>query len=73
MDADDFYDLLQQQPFRRFRVTLTDGRTYEVTHPECAIVGFSIVEIFFPNAGNRVMVSLSHVMQIEYLERRKKA
>ena len=27
----------------RFRVTLTDGRTHDVTHPECAIVGFRAV------------------------------
>src|SRR5437764_153423 len=70
MDADDFHDFLKQQPFRAFRVTLTDGRAFDVTHSECALVGYSVVEIVFPTVGNRVTIALSHVMQIEYLERR---
>jgi len=70
MDADDFHDLLKQQPFRPFRVTLTDARTYDVTHSECALVGYSVVEIVFPAVGNRVIIALSHVMLIEYLERK---
>lgn len=72
MDADDFREILRQQPFRPLRVTLTDGRSYDVTHSECALVGFSVVVIVFPSVGNRVIVSLSHVMQIEYLERKSK-
>ena len=72
MDADDFHDFLTSQPFRPFRITLTDGRNYDVTHSECALIGYSVVEIVFPAVGNRVTIALSHVMQIEYLERRKK-
>jgi hypothetical protein len=60
MDADDFHDFLKQQPFRPFRVTLTDGRAYDVTHSECALVGYSVVEIVFPAVGNRVTITLSH-------------
>lgn len=71
MDADDFHDFLKQQPFRPFRITLTDGRNYDVAHSECALVGYSVVAIVFPNVGKRVIIALSHVMQIEYLERKK--
>lgn len=72
MDPDDFHDLLKQQPFRPFRVTLTDGRTYEAAHSECVLVGYSVVEVVFPAVGNRVIISLAHVMQNEYLERKRK-
>ncbi len=67
MLADDFRDFLRQVPFRPFRVTLTDGRYYDVKHPELPLVGFSVVELVFPDVARRVTVALSHVMQIEYL------
>jgi hypothetical protein len=72
MRPQDFREHLRTQPFRPFRVTLTDGRTYEVLHPELAMVGHSTVAIGLarPNAAEPVFdrlvtVSLLHIMQIE--------
>ena len=72
MRPQDFREHLRTQPFRSFRVTLTDGRTYEVLHPELAMVGHSTVAIGLarPNAAEPVFdrlvtVSLLHIMQIE--------
>ncbi len=72
MRPDDIRDFLQKRPFQPFRLTLTDGRTYEVRHPELAMVGRSIVAIGVPAANDPrpvfdrlVTVSLLHVMQIE--------
>jgi hypothetical protein len=69
---EDIRDFLQKKPFQPFRLTLTDGRTYEVRHPELAMVGRSIVAIGVPAAGDPqpvfdrlVTVSLLHIMQIE--------
>ena len=60
------------QPFQPFRVTLTDGRTYDVVHPELAMVGHDKVLIGVPRPNARepvydrtVTVSLLHIMQIE--------
>ena len=72
MRPEDFRDYLRKQPFRPFRVTLTDGRTYEVHHPELAMVGRStvIIGLARPNEpepvfDRHVTVSLLHIMQIE--------
>jgi hypothetical protein len=74
MRPDDLQDYLHKRPFQPFRVTLTDGRTYEVHHPELAMVGRSTVAIGLPRASDPrpvpafdhlVTVSLLHIMQIE--------
>ena len=72
MRSEDIRDFLQKRPFQPFRLTLTDGRTYEVRHPELAMVGRSIVAIGVPAPGDPslvfdrlVTVSLLHIMQVE--------
>ena len=72
MRSEDIRDFLQRKPFQPFRLTLTDGRTYEVRHPEMAMVGRSIVAIGVPAANDPepvfdrlVTVSLLHIMQVE--------
>ncbi len=75
MRPEDIRDFLRRKPFQPFRLTLTDGRTYEVRHPELAMVGRSIVAIGVPAKGEPdlvfdrlVMVSLLHIMQVEPME-----
>jgi hypothetical protein len=72
MRPDDIRDFLHKQPFQPFRLTLTDGRTYEVRRPELAMVGRSTVTVGVPAPGdprpvyNRLMTaSLLHIMQVE--------
>jgi len=75
MRPSDIRVFLQHQPFQPFRITLTDGRTYEVCHPEMAMVGRSSLVIGLPAPGDTepvydrfVTVSLLHVMQMEPVE-----
>jgi hypothetical protein len=75
MRPEDIRGFLQQKPFKPFRLTLTDGRTYEVRHPELAMVGRSTMAIGLPAPTETtpvydklVTVSLLHVMQIEPCE-----
>lgn len=72
MRPQDFRDHIREAPFQPFRVTLTDGRTYDVVHPELAMVGQSLVAIGLPRRhaaepvyDRLVTVSLLHIMQIE--------
>jgi hypothetical protein len=67
--------LLRRQPFRPLRITLTDGRTYDVLHPELALLGRSYMEVGLPKqedpdniADRLITISLLHIMQIEPLE-----
>jgi len=71
----DLQDFVRRQPFQPFRLTLTDGRTYEVRHPELAMVGRSTIAIGIPSEGDPnpiydrlVTVSILHVMQAEPLD-----
>jgi hypothetical protein len=75
MRPTDICVFLQRQPFQPFRITLTDGRSYEVRHPEMAMVGRSSLLIGLPAPGDSepvydrfVTVSLLHIMQMEPLE-----
>ena len=45
MRPDDIRRLLHTRPFQPFRIHLSDGKAFEVRHPELAMVGRSIVAI----------------------------
>jgi hypothetical protein len=75
MPPEDIREIVHRQPFQPFRLTLTDGRTVDVQHPELIMVGRSsvVVGTARPNAkepiyDRYVTISLLHVMQIEPLE-----
>ena len=75
MGSDDILSFVKRQPFQPFRLTLTDGRTYDVRHPEFAMVGRSSVVIGISLQDESesiydrlVMVALSHIMQAELLD-----
>jgi hypothetical protein len=75
MRPEDIREFIGRQPFQAFRVTLTDGRTYDVRHPELAMVGRSSMAIGVPAPNDTepvydrlVTVSLLHVMQVEPLQ-----
>jgi len=39
MSPDDIYQKLRDRPFEPFRVHLSDGRSFDVPHPERAVIG----------------------------------
>lgn len=74
MRPEDLHRFLRRRPFRPFRITLTDGRSYEIHHPELMMVGRSSAEVGIPSPRHReptferiVSVSLLHVMEVELL------
>ena len=69
---EDLHEYLRQRPFRPFRITLTDGRTFDVRHHELIMVGCTSVDIGIPSHRHLdptyervVSAPLSHVAQIE--------
>ncbi len=74
MPPQELRGLLRGRPFVPFRLTLTDGRTFDVHHPDLVIVGTGVVIIGIPQAGTddpfmerSVTVSLLHVVSAEPL------
>jgi hypothetical protein len=45
MGAEELRTLLRRQPFVPIRIHLTDGQTYQVRHPEMALLTRSTEEI----------------------------
>jgi hypothetical protein len=67
--------VLRRQPFVPFRMTLTEGSTYDVRHPELCMSGrrSAIIGIADPDDRDRlfersVTVDLLHIVRLESLE-----
>lgn len=72
MRPDDLHEFTRKRPFVPYRIYVTDGRTYEIRHPDQVIVLRSRVVIGV-GGKNRVPdhtehVALLHVVRIEELE-----
>ena len=72
MRAEDLRQLLRRQPFQPFRVHVSDGTSYDVTHPEIVTVGPGAIRISIPPSRlpgypveRLVLVSLLHIARVE--------
>jgi hypothetical protein len=71
---DDIRQLTRAQPFRPFRVFLTNGETYDIRHPDLILATLGAAHIAAPEPdgppdqlGSVRIVSLVHILKIEYL------
>lgn len=74
MPPDQIHEALHRQPFVPFRIHTTDGRTFEVRHPEMVLVMSRtiVVGILEPQGGSRFpermeTIALIHVVSLEPL------
>ncbi len=74
MRPEDLYDRLHKRPFEPFRISLTDGRVFDIRHPKINMVGVSyiIIGIPIPNdpdpiADHSIKIPLSLVRGVEPL------
>jgi hypothetical protein len=72
MRPDDLLKFLRRRPLRPFRIHLVDGSTYDIRHPDWAIVHRSTADLAFPTAENPelfhvVTVSLLHITRVRLL------
>jgi hypothetical protein len=68
MDPAEMRDLLRRSPFVPFVVRLANGESYEVRHPEMAMVTPVTLYIFDPGAEKVVRCALIQIDTAEYLE-----
>lgn len=75
MTAEDLIELLEERPFQTLRIRLSDGRSYEIRHPEMAIVTPTIVAIGLSQGnGSRLAervthCSIAHIVEAEPVQR----
>jgi hypothetical protein len=73
MNAEQILEHLRKQPFGPFRILMSDGPSYEVRHPELAIVQRREVVIALPQISDRLAERLVycdplHVTRIEPID-----
>jgi hypothetical protein len=74
MTAEDLIELLEERPFVPLRLRLSDGRSYDIRHPEMAIVTPSIVAVGLSRKkGSRLAdrvthCAISHIVEVEPVE-----
>ena len=72
MSAQGLLDVLRRRPFLPFRIYPTDGRTYDVRHPDQALVLRTRVILPLAGGGDEVPerwehLALVHVVRLEEL------
>ena len=75
MRPDDVLHLLRAKPFQPFRISLSDGKQYEMRHPEMASVSRSTVLIGIPGprgpdgpVEHVVTCALMHITRMEVVD-----
>jgi hypothetical protein len=73
MRTEDLAEHLREQPFQPFRIYLSDGKTFDVRHPDMCLVSRSTAYVGIPDprirgAAMRVAhISLIHITRVEPL------
>ena len=80
MTAYEIKTLMRTRPFQGMRIYISDGQSYEVTHPDMVLVTTSIVQIALPPldrhgipTGGSVYVDPVHVTRIQPLNGKRRA
>ncbi len=71
--TEDIEELIRKRPFEPFRICMTDGRTYDIIHPELCLPGRNKVHVGVPDPKAKRWVmrvdqcALVHITRIEPL------
>ncbi len=69
----DIYNKVHHEPFEPFRLVTTDGKSFEVKHPEFCIVGLRKTIVFVPEENDPAFVDYQididnlHIVRFEPL------
>ena len=74
MSPQEVRDALHQQPFEPFRLVMTDGKGYDIPHPDLMLVGLRSATVGLTGTPGQtfyertVKVDLLHIIRIEPLQ-----
>lgn len=75
---DDVRERLDRRPFEPFRICLTDGRAYDVQHPDLCMLGRNTVYVGIPERKTKRTVvrvdqcALVHIVRFEELNGKRR-
>lgn len=68
MSPNDLWRAIYAKPFRPFRIVMTDGRTYDVTHPEFLAVSVRTSRLSLPSDSDQpdedIKLDNLHITQV---------
>lgn len=73
MRPDDMLEHIRRRPFEPFRICMSDGRSYEVLHPDQCMVGRTTAYVGVPERSRKELVmrvdhcALVHIVRFEPL------
>ena len=71
MAPEELRDAIRQQPFEPFRIVLTDGASFDITHPDLLLVGKRTAVVGLTGQPGQtfyertIKVDLLHIIRIE--------
>ncbi len=71
MRPEDVHEHVAAQPFKPFRIFMSDGTTFDIRHPELCLIGCSSLHVAIPDRKRSWMAdrvshcALIHVTRIE--------
>ena len=66
MNAERFDELLRSRPFRPFLIKTTDGDTFQVHHPDYAMVSPDETDVAVYDKDNHFrLVAMEHIVSLE--------
>jgi hypothetical protein len=66
---EDVREQLDRRPFKPFRICMSDGSTYTVTHPELCLVEHSAVVVGVPDPRRRGIAMQLHYCALVHITR----
>ena len=78
MRIEDVEELVRRRPFEPFRICMTDGRTYDIAHPELCLPGRNKVHVAVPDPkAKRLIMRVDqcasvHIVRFEPIDERSK-
>ena len=73
MRLEDVQELIRKRPFEPFRICMTDGRSYDIDHPELCMPGRNKVHVAVPDPKAKRLImrvdqcALVHIVRFEPL------
>jgi hypothetical protein len=74
MSPEQVRDTLRHQPFEPFRLVMTDGKSFDIRHPDLLMIGQRTAMVGLTGEAGQtfyeraVKVDLNHVIRLEPLE-----
>jgi hypothetical protein len=69
MSGHELLEIIRKRPFEPFRIQMSDGVIYDITHPELVMPGFTIAVVGVPADPSQPLIRVSHTITLSHITR----